>query len=335
MQSERNLQKGSFSRIYVEHDAFDYPDTRLVLDRFPKAEQIPIEHYKQVLNRGNQNWRLQKENQALILAVRRDNFLYEGSDIAPDFGHKAFYYNALVLNCLYDCSYCYLQGMYPSPHTVLFVNNEDFIRHTLERVNRGPIYLCISYDTDLLAFEQLIPYSNRWIEAARQHPGLTIELRTKSSNYRAISSQKPVDNVILAWTLSPAYVAEHYEAKTPGLTQRLRAMKKAIADGWKVRLCFDPVLKVPGWKQHYREMIDYTFSEISPDDVEDISIGVFRMSKQFLRRIRKQRQDKDVLMYPYEIEDGVASYPGDEKAEMTRFVAELIADHTDKNPVII
>lgn len=335
MNSEKNLQKGNFSRIYIEHDAFNYPDTRLVLDRFPKAERIPVEHYKQVLNRNNQNWRLQKENQALILAVRRDQFLYEGSDVAPDFGHQAFFYNTLVLNCLYDCSYCYLQGMYPSPHTVLFVNNEDFIKHTAARVKQGPIYLCISYDTDLLAFEKLIPYSNRWIDVARQHPDLTIELRTKSSNYRAISNQNPIDNFILAWTLSPAFVARKYEQKTPGPELRLRAMKKAIRDGWKVRLCFDPLLYIDDWQYHYRELVDQTFSEIAPEEVEDISIGVFRMSKQYLRRIRKQRQDTDVLLYPYEIEDGVASYPGDVKSEMTRYVAECIADYTSHEPVFI
>ena len=335
MSSEKNLHKGNFSRIYIEQDAFDYPDTQKLLKRFPKADHIPIDHYKQVLNRNNQNWRLQKANQALVLAVRRDNFLYEGSDIAPDFGHQAFYYNALVLNCLYDCSYCYLQGMYPSPHTVMFVNNEDFIRHTLERVRQGPIYLCISYDTDLLAFEHLIPYSNRWIETARNHPDLTIELRTKSANYRAIRLQQPVNNVILAWTLSPAKVAEKYETKTPGLHRRLEAMKQAIADGWKVRLCFDPLLHIPDWKQHYGELIRETFAEISPDQVEDISIGVFRMSRQYLRRIRKQRQDSDVLLYPYEIHDGVASYDDDVKREMTQFVAECIADYTPEEPVII
>ncbi len=335
MSSEKNSQKGNFSRIYIEEDAYAYPDTQKLLDRFRKADHITVDNYKQVLNRNNQNWRLQKKNQALILAVRRDNFLYEGSDIAPDFGHQAFYYNTLVLNCLYDCSYCYLQGMYPSPHTVMFVNNEDFISHTLDRVRRGPIYLCISYDTDLLGFEHLIPYSNRWIETSRANPDLTIELRTKSANYRAIRHQQPADNVILAWTLSPEVVAEKYEAKTPGLKRRLEAMKQAISDGWKVRLCFDPLLHIPDWKEHYSHLVKQTFSEISPDQVADISIGVFRMSKQYLRRIRKQRQDSDVLMYPYEIHDGVASYPDDVKSEMTQFVAEQIADHTTEEPVII
>mgnify|MGYP006970641936 FL=1 len=30
-----------------------------------------------------------------------------------------------MMNCIYDCSYCYLKGMYPSGHMVLFVNIED------------------------------------------------------------------------------------------------------------------------------------------------------------------------------------------------------------------
>ena len=31
-----------------------------------------------------------------------------------------------MFNCIYDCDYCYLQGMYPSANIVVFVNHEDF-----------------------------------------------------------------------------------------------------------------------------------------------------------------------------------------------------------------
>ena len=31
-----------------------------------------------------------------------------------------------MLNCVYDCRYCFLQGMYRSANYVLFVNYDDF-----------------------------------------------------------------------------------------------------------------------------------------------------------------------------------------------------------------
>ena len=29
-------------------------------------------------------------------------------------------------NCIYDCRYCFLQGMYRSAHYVVFINYEDY-----------------------------------------------------------------------------------------------------------------------------------------------------------------------------------------------------------------
>lgn len=30
-----------------------------------------------------------------------------------------------MMNCIFDCEYCYLKGMYPSGNLVVFVNLED------------------------------------------------------------------------------------------------------------------------------------------------------------------------------------------------------------------
>ncbi|SVD49612.1 uncharacterized protein METZ01_LOCUS402466, partial [marine metagenome] len=41
-------------------------------------------------------------------------------------GGKNNYYFSHMLNCIYDCRYCFLQGMYRSAHYVLFVNYDEF-----------------------------------------------------------------------------------------------------------------------------------------------------------------------------------------------------------------
>ena len=314
-----------FSHIYVEREALDYPDTKAVLDKFSSAEIVTIDHYKDVFSRSGQEWRAQKKSQKLILAVRRDKFLYEGTDIAPDFGNRRFFYNALVLNCLYDCEYCYLQGMFPSANAVMFVNNHDYFKAVNRELTNGSMYLAISYDTDLLGFESIIPDGKRWIEFARDKTDLTVELRTKSANYRAISSLQPPENVVLAWTLSPAEIGKKHEPKTPPLRSRLQAVKKALKDGWPVRLCFDPLLRVPNWREHYGGMIDKTADEISLHEIRDFSVGVFRMSSHFLREMRKQRSDTELLYYPYETKNGVVTYPDEAKNEMEHYVLERLS----------
>ncbi|MCB0318940.1 MAG: hypothetical protein KDD56_09300, partial [Bdellovibrionales bacterium] len=205
-----------FSHLYIEESCLDYEDTIILSEKFPKSKKIVIKDYKEFFNRPKQNWKSQKKSSKIILAKKKDALLYEGSPAAPNFGFDNFYYNTLVMNCLYDCSYCYLQGMYPSANLVFFVNGEDFMNEVdKKREVESPIYLCISYDSDLLALESLIPLCRRWIEFVNTRPDVFIEIRTKSANFKQINDIKPINNVILAWTISPKEIAKKYETKTP------------------------------------------------------------------------------------------------------------------------
>ena len=324
-----------FSHIYVEKAARAWPDTELVLRRFPKATVIEIEHYKDVFNRPRQEWRDQKASTKLILAVRRGQFLYPGSDILLDYGYSRFFYNTLILNCIYDCDYCYLQGMFPTANCVMFVNNADFEKAVETELEKGPMYLAISYDTDLLAFEHMLPFNKRWIDFAVRHTSLTVESRTKSTNFRAIESIEPVSNVILTWTVSPAEIAARYEKKTPSTASRIAAMKKAVDAGWTVRLCIDPLLWVPDWEQHYGGLIEQVEKQIPLHRFRDITLGVFRMNKSYLKRIRGQRSDTDLLYHDFETTGDVVTYSKNKRDEMTSFMKQQLSGKTEPENIEI
>ena len=320
----------SFSHIYVERRALDYPDTHTVLERFPGAQRIEIDHYKDVFNRPGQRFQVQKHAPKLILAVEQDGFLYEGSERIKSFGDDVIYYNSLVRNCVYNCDYCFLQGMHQSGNIVMFMNNEDFMEAAAELGRKKPFYLSISYLTDLPAFEYILPYCERWIRFAQEHPEITIELRTKSDNFPAIRHLTPPENVVLVWSLSPEAIARSYEKGTASFKNRLFAARNAQRAGWRTRLCFDPVLRVPDWQRLYREAIEETFRRLDPEGIESLSFGVFRLHPDFLKRIRKQRQDADILYYPFEAADGVASYPPQELEEMREFLERTFAEYLPK-----
>ena len=314
----------NFSRIYVEEDIQDTPLAQSLLKKFKRSQWIPISHYKEVFNRPLQNRHLQSQSRALILARRKINFLYDGSRFCPDFGHRRFFYNTIILNCPYSCSYCYLQGMYPSAHLVIFANHGDFIEAVKEELKNGPLYLCISYDTDLLALEGIFGFCREWINLAYDHPELTIELRTKSAGFKLISDLPPPPNFILAWSLSPTVIAKKYEHSTASITGRLRSMTLASKLGWHVRLCIDPILKVPDWKQHYSELVDLIEDSFSSLELNEASIGTFRISKNYLRNLRKQELPFDLLYHPFEIKNGTAGYPPDERKELLEVVKNLL-----------
>ncbi len=298
----------AFSHLYIEEKAAEYAVTKMVLSKFSHAQHIQIRHYKDVFCRGHQNFFLQKKSPSLILAKRDTPCLYEGAKPCQDFGFSHFYYISSVMNCVYDCEYCYLQGMYPSANLVVFVNLQEEFRQVEQQLKRHPVYLCISFDTDLLALEPLLGYVRRWIAFTREHKDLTVEIRTKSANYRHIADIPPLDRVILAWSLSPQEIVQRYEHKTASLQARLDNVALAAQDGWKIRLCFDPIIYQKNWEAAYGQLIQQTFQVVPAQRILDVSVGTFRVAKDALKRMRKSRMDSALLQYPYTLCGGVYQY---------------------------
>lgn len=333
--STPNWTYSPLSHIYVEEDALSHPVARQILDRFPNAVPIPIRRYTDILNRPRQDYQHQKKALQLILALERDRYLYKGPEICQDYGHPNFYYASTILNCIYDCHYCYLQGMYPSAHLVVFVNLEDFFREVDSILQKGPVYLCTSYDSDLLALEKVIPHASSWIHYARERKDLLMEIRTKSSAFDTIQSIPPVQNVLLAWTLSPDPVIEGYEKKTPSLTRRLDAIKKALDTGWQVRICLEPILRIPNWQEVYTDFWEKILDYLPVSRIVDITIGMLRMNREYFKKIQKDRLDTDLFTLPMEANENVMGYPAAQEEEMKTFLLEMIAAHYPKERIYI
>lgn len=329
-----------FSHIYLEEGVEDYPLTRSIIERLPNATLVTVPDYKTIFSRPGQNFQFQKKSPKLILARKKDNLIYQGSMAAQDFGYRNFYYNALLLNCVYNCDYCYLQGMYPSGNMVIFVNELDFYKETTRAIQarpfkEEPLYLCISYDTDLLAYESIVPYCSRFIEYTREEENLLIEIRTKSANWRALKDIVPSDKVILAWTLSPQVITDKYEKLTPPLEKRLHAVKKCLDAGWQVRLCFDPVLRIDNWEQVYSDFFKEVFNHLPSEKIRDASLGVFRMNADYFKRIKKQRTDTDVLYYPYQNKNSLVTYPETERSQMVGILRKALTQYLPEEKIEI
>ena len=289
MQSESKFLP-DFSHIYIESKAQGFNLTKKCIRNFPKAKIIEISDYKSIFNRPRQDFQTQKQSMKLILAIKKPPYIYKATDILQDGGYKNFYYNTPMLNCLYNCSYCFLQGMYSSANIVVFVNEidmQDAVKNEIvKRVHKEqPLMLSISYNTDLMAFENILPITKNWIQFAKLNLDLNLEIRTKSSLYHSIKDIESSDQIVLAWTLSPDKVVRKYELNTAPLSKRISAIKLALKDGWKVRLCFDPILYYNNWENDYLELFNKVKSSLNLDQVLDITVGTFRMSNDYLYNV--------------------------------------------------
>ena len=302
----------------------EHPQTKRILARFPQAKVITISHYKDVFCRSRQDYGLQHGAQNLILAKQSGNLLYEGAPVCQDFGNAHFYYTSCAMNCIYDCEYCYLKGMYPSGHMVIFVNIEDTFAELEKVLALHPVYLCVSYDTDLPALEALTGYVKRWAEFADRHPTLTVEIRTKSANPDLWKELMPLKNVIYAFTLSPEKIIRDYEHGTPQLKSRIHAAALAQQAGFPVRLCFDPMIYCADWRMHYEDMLQKVFAAMDMDAISDVSVGTFRVSQDYLKKMRKNAPSSPVVQFPYSNDHGVYHYPDRLMEEMESFMTKAL-----------
>jgi spore photoproduct lyase len=318
-----------FTHIYVEERALEYPLAQSLLEKLPDADVIKIRHYKDVFDRKRQNAVLQRDHRALIIAVRDGNRVFEGAPVCQSFGNQNFYYASSMMNCPFDCEYCYLKGMYPSSNIVVFVNLEDYCTDIEEKLKEGPVYVCASYDTDLIAMNSLTGHADFWKDMARDHPDLLVELRTKA----APDITDNISNVIYAFTLSPSEVVSRYERMTAPVSARIRAAAKALDNGAKVRLCFDPVIKINDYESAYRKLIDETAAAIDLNMLTDVSVGTFRISADYLNKMRKAYPDSEVAWYPYVIKEGVAQYETATDRAMQEYVCGLLEKHIGREKI--
>ena len=315
------LYPKKFSHIYVEEAVWDDPVTKKILAVFPDAEKVPIMHYKDVFNRRRQNVSLQHKCQNLILAKRSGSAVFPGAPVCQSFGNEHFYYCSSVMNCLCNCSYCYLKGMYPSGNLVIFVNLSDIFAEVEALLAKFPVYLCVSYDTDLVPLEDLIGYVDRWCRFVREHENLSIEIRTKCGRTGLYEKLPKTDRVIFAFTLSPEKIAESYEKGAGTLSQRLQAARSAQEAGFPIRLCFDPMLYIPGWEGMYAAMLDEAAAAIDLATVLDFSVGTFRISDEYLKSMRRQERENALVWYPFARKDGYCQYPTELAGRMESFLA--------------
>ena len=306
-----------FSHIYVEEGALGYPAAKKIRAAFPDSVYIPIGHYKDVFCKKGQNFNRQKNSPKLILAVKHGAQFYPSSEMCDSFGHGNFVYTSEIMNCLYDCEYCYLRGMYPSANIVVFVNQGDCFSE-IERIL--PAYICVSYDTDLLALEYLTGFTRGWMDFCRKRPGAVIEIRTKSAAFKYIADIPPLPNVTLAWTLSPDTVISRYEKGAPPLASRLSNIREALDKGWAVRICIDPVIKCAGWRDAYSAMASGIKNAIGLNRITGVSIGAFRVPPDLYKRMRKLSPDSEALAYPVTESGGGMRYPDED--EIIKFVSD-------------
>ena len=314
--------------IYIEDSVADHPRAIEICRRLPKAAVIPIARYGEVFNPRHQSFRLQKKRPSLILARKHGRLVHptpEGYGI----GAARNFYFSHMLNCLYDCRYCFLQGMYRSAAYVVFVNYEDFLQAIDDTVALAPgqdACFFSGYDCDSLAFEGVTRFVEHALPVFRGRPDRWLELRTKSTRVEVLLSTAPFDRCVVAFSFTPQEVSGALERGVPPVERRIAAMKRLAERGWRLGLRFDPLIYSEDYRRQYRRLFEQVFKAIDGDSLHSVSLGPFRLPRPFFRRLERMYGDERLLAGPFEDHGGMVSYRRELEHEMVGFCTEALLE---------
>lgn len=311
--------------IYIEQAVIEHQRTIDILARFPDSKRIHCQKYGEVFNRSAQNFRLQKIRPALILAKKHNGFVLP-TPSNYGIGASENYYFSHMNNCLYDCRYCFLQGMYRSAHYLLFINYEDFAQEieSHARAAKHEIHFFSGYDCDSLALEPITGFIDYFLPIFQRNANALLEIRTKSTQIRSLLAREPLDNCILAWSFTPTEIAATLEHKTPTVQRRIEALNKLQQRGWRIGLRFDPLIYSNDYKAQYRQLFHDTLAHCQPSLLHSVSLGNFRLPKAFFKRLQKMYPYEPLFASPLANDKGMLSYKQQIQEELLHFCSNEI-----------
>lgn len=292
--------------IYVEKEALDLPQTKKILEKYKNIKPIIIDNYKNIFDKNYTNLDIKK---SLILANLKSKAVTE----APSgYGHtlSSFFFKT-GLNCVFDCSYCYLKWAFKNENMVLFLNYEDIKKEISEKISDlkkdfpETTHWFYSWDySDIVWIDNLSWFCSEFIPFFENFwENIMMEIRTKSANIKPFLDLWFIPkNTEISFSLNPQILIEKYEKWTSSLEKRVDAINILLSKWFKVWVRFLPILPVKNWKEIYKEFIEYIEKNIDMQKIySSFASGLLYTKKDYNKMLQKY-PELDIL-YMLELEN--------------------------------
>lgn len=286
--------------IFLEDGAEEYPLARKVLSRL---ENVPRQGFQDIstLTEKMQSSQYDVFGQGkkyLALSRFKGSFLKKCPGISPGMVCCNYYVVNLSKNCIYDCSYCFLQDFLGNnPMQVAYVNVEDLLDELEQVFTQHPdrnFRVGTGELTDSLALDSIVPYTDFLLPFFNRQSNAVLELKTKSDQIANLLNHPDPTNIIISWSLNPQSIIDQEEKGTPGLSQRLESARTCLAKGYRIGFHFDPIILIPDWEEAYRQLVNILCDTLPIEKVEWVSLGSFRY-RPALKSIIKNRHPETRL----------------------------------------
>ena len=296
---------------------------------YPDANFIEIESLKSFLKKEKfsiSKYNARRENLFLV------NEKYDFFKPCPCTKNvKCCNYSILNIGygCLYECSYCFLQGYQNVAGIILPCNLTDFLNRDkikpidnkmffLPRVGSGEF-------TDSLIFDDITLFSNDIVKFFKENKDISFEFKTKSTNIDNLLKLGGSENIVISWSVNAEQMIKENEHCTPSLKERLQAAQKCIKAGYSVGFHFDPVILYEDWKEGYKKTIENIFDFIDGKYIKWISIGSLRMVANLKKIIENRFLDNKILDEELLLShDNKLRYENNTRVRIYKYLVDLI-----------
>ncbi|GAA3752386.1 spore photoproduct lyase family protein [Micromonospora maritima] len=262
-------------RVVAVPAALDHPHGRRIVDR---VEALGIEVERLRANRltgvrgdtDRETYARAKSTLAIVVSPPSRRTL---QPIAPSADWRV----DLAEGCPAHCQYCYLAGSLSGPPvTRVYADLDDILANLAGYVGRGTVTsrraaragegttFEASCYTDPLALEHLTGSWRRAVEhfAAWDAP---VQLRwtTKYADVDTFLGLPHAGRTRVRFSVNATPVSGRLEGGTAPVPERLDALRRLALAGYPVGLTIAPIVAMPGWREHYGELLDRIRAAVS------------------------------------------------------------------------
>lgn len=278
--------------IYIEKDALNYTQTNKIISLFPEATKIIIKNYKNIFDK---NIPLHQEK-CIVIAKITWSAIWKTPD---NYGHTPnTYFFKTSINCVFDCSYCYLKWAFKNDMQVYFVNYDEIKKDISEVIekDKNPMRFYSSDYSDILWSNKISGFLQEFVPFFEKFDNVMMEVRTKSTCIQDIIDLWFVPkNTEFAFSLNPQILIDKYEKWTPCLDDRIKAINKLLEQWYKVWLRFLPLLPVKNYEQIYTEFVEYIKKNIDIKKLHSSFAAGLLYTKEDYNKILKKYPRLDIL----------------------------------------
>ena len=331
-QANLSLEKFNPKNVYYTNEVIDSALYKRIRNLYPNANFVEIESLKSFLKKEKfsiEKYNKRREN--LFLVNEKYDF-FKPCPCTKNVNCCNYSILNIGYGCLYECSYCFLQGYQNVAGIILPCNLKDFLnRDKIKPINNKTFFLPrvgSGEFTDSLIFDDITLFSNDIVKFFKENKDISFEFKTKSVNIDNLLKLGGSENIVVSWSVNAQQMIKENEHCTPGLKERLQAAQKCIKAGYSVGFHFDPVILYEDWKDGYKKTIENIFDFIDGKYIKWISIGSLRMVANLKKVIENRFLDNKILDEELLLShDNKLRYDDNTRIKIYKYLVDLIKQH--------